>query len=609
MLAAVPSIGRATGVSPSRAPEADATRALYERYHRQLYSFCLHQLGNREEAEDAVQGTFLNAFRGLKRGIEPQHESAWLFKIAANVCLTRRRASSRRGRVESATDLQEYQDIIPGATRQTDELWGLNEALAAMPEQQRTAILLREWQGLSYKEIATEMSLTQGAVETLIFRARRTLAQGLEEPDTKRGKVRRLRHAIDLGGLLAGLKTFLGGSAAVKVAATVAVATTATSTVVATQTHVLDQKPKRDPKPITSLVAKDPQPSQPSQPSLTRATTGGSSISEVPATAHSQPVVVKHVKPAAATDAGGVVPRGETPVEHAAPHQRRTPILPETFEAPPVAETPPPVSSAPAVSAPVADSPQSTPVGEPTHQPKTESPSQPKTDQPRSDNKNGDKKERAESKKDEKAAQKADAAPSQPKRDDKSAQVEQPKSGAKTEEAPKSGVVTSDNGSQEASTGTRAGNEGKSSSETAGKSEQSDKTDTKVETKSATPVATTTDSKGVKSSDEKSAKREERAERREDRKAEKAENQQAGKSEEKKSDSPAPVTEAPPVQPATVTPPPPVAATQPPPPPAAAPPVTAAPAPPPPAAEPPRASEGKHEDRGEDRGRGRGKGK
>lgn len=76
-MVAVPSIGRATQVTPRRgAPEADATRALYERYARQIHAYCLHQLGNREEAEDAVQSTFLNAFRGLKRGIDPEFESA-----------------------------------------------------------------------------------------------------------------------------------------------------------------------------------------------------------------------------------------------------------------------------------------------------------------------------------------------------------------------------------------------------------------------------------------------------------------------------------------------------------------------------------------------------
>ncbi len=53
-----------------------------------------------------------------------------------------------------------------------------------MPEQQRRAILLREWQGLSYREIAGELEVSQSAVETLIFRARRSLAQGLEQPDS-----------------------------------------------------------------------------------------------------------------------------------------------------------------------------------------------------------------------------------------------------------------------------------------------------------------------------------------------------------------------------------------------------------------------------------------
>src|SRR5437868_4560757 len=71
-VAAVPSIGRADRV----APEADLTRALYERYSAQIFRYCLHQLGSREEAEDAVQSTFLNAFRGIKRGIVPELESA-----------------------------------------------------------------------------------------------------------------------------------------------------------------------------------------------------------------------------------------------------------------------------------------------------------------------------------------------------------------------------------------------------------------------------------------------------------------------------------------------------------------------------------------------------
>jgi RNA polymerase sigma factor (sigma-70 family) len=179
-LVAVPSRGRATEITPHRgAPEAAATRELYERYARQIHSFCLHQLGSREEAEDAVQSTFLNAFRGLKRGIDPEFESAWLYKIAANVCLTRQRSSSRRRRVESPGDLEALQDLLPSHEADSHELIRLKEALERMPAQQRRAVLLREWQGLSYREIADELGLSQAAVETLLFRARRSLASEL----------------------------------------------------------------------------------------------------------------------------------------------------------------------------------------------------------------------------------------------------------------------------------------------------------------------------------------------------------------------------------------------------------------------------------------------
>jgi DNA-directed RNA polymerase specialized sigma24 family protein len=63
-VAAVPSIGRATRIERPVAPGADAAGDLYERYSAQIFGYCLHQLGSREEAEDAVQTTFMNAFRG-----------------------------------------------------------------------------------------------------------------------------------------------------------------------------------------------------------------------------------------------------------------------------------------------------------------------------------------------------------------------------------------------------------------------------------------------------------------------------------------------------------------------------------------------------------------
>jgi RNA polymerase sigma factor (sigma-70 family) len=193
-------------------------------------------LRSREEAEDATQTTFLNAFRGLQRGVTPELEQAWLYKIAENVCLSRARSAVRRLRVESPVDLDPLHESVAAPQRGRDELHGIQDALAALPEQQRRAILLREWQGLSYAEIATELGISQGAVETLIFRARRSLARALEGQVERRG---RLRQGANLGSLLAWLKSIaLGGSTAVKVAAVVA----AGSAVVAAG---IEQRPAR----------------------------------------------------------------------------------------------------------------------------------------------------------------------------------------------------------------------------------------------------------------------------------------------------------------------------------------------------------------------------
>jgi RNA polymerase sigma-70 factor, ECF subfamily len=195
-MAAVLSQGHAAAVGESSAPAGEATSRLYERYGRQIFAFCLHQLGNREEAEDAAQTTFLNAFRGLKRGSSLEFESAWLFKIALNVCVDRQRNSSRRRTLEAPSDLETIEELTPAHQGETDELFGLSSALRLMPEQQRRALLLREWQGLSYSEIASQLQLSQAAVEALLFRARRSLAQVLsDEPLERRRRGRPSRRA------------------------------------------------------------------------------------------------------------------------------------------------------------------------------------------------------------------------------------------------------------------------------------------------------------------------------------------------------------------------------------------------------------------------------
>jgi RNA polymerase sigma-70 factor, ECF subfamily len=181
-MSALPSIHEAVATPH----EADHAGALYEAYSERILGYCLRRLPTREEAEDAVQHTFLNAFRGLRRGVVPRSETAWLFKIAENVCRERRRAAWRRGRVETAQDPDGMSGVAAPSPAH-DELAGLADALAELPPNQQRAILLREWQGLSYREIAGQLELTEAAVETLLFRARRSLADRLDRSRARAG--------------------------------------------------------------------------------------------------------------------------------------------------------------------------------------------------------------------------------------------------------------------------------------------------------------------------------------------------------------------------------------------------------------------------------------
>ena len=204
---------------------SEAAERLFQQHSGWIYGYCLRHLRSPEEAEDALQATYLNACRSLKDGFVPRAGSAWLLRVAHNVCITRLRSSGRRARLEWVQDSEVLEETVAAPERTAVELIGLPEALATLPEQQRRAILLREWQGLSYREVADELGLTQSAVETLIFRARRSLAAALEYPDARRP---RALHGLNLGGLGAALKSLLAGGVGVKAAATVAVAATAT---------------------------------------------------------------------------------------------------------------------------------------------------------------------------------------------------------------------------------------------------------------------------------------------------------------------------------------------------------------------------------------------
>jgi RNA polymerase sigma-70 factor, ECF subfamily len=221
-VAAVPTIGRADRVAAARPASADAhAEILYERLYDRVFGYCLYQLGSREEAEDAAQVTFVQALRGLRRGVVPRVEAAWVFAIAKNVCLERHQVRGRRRAREVLLDPADLELEAVEDERHGEETARLREALEHLPAQQREAVLLREWRGLAYREIAAEMGVSLSAVETLIFRARRSLAQQLSE-ETGRSRV---AHGLLLGPLAAALKTFGGPVAKGAIAAAFAAAT------------------------------------------------------------------------------------------------------------------------------------------------------------------------------------------------------------------------------------------------------------------------------------------------------------------------------------------------------------------------------------------------
>jgi RNA polymerase sigma factor (sigma-70 family) len=202
------------------AAETTGEAQLYERNSALVYRYCLRMLGSREDAEDAAQTTFFQAVRALRRGVVPNFEQAWLLKIASNECKSRHRAGFRRSQRELTRDPQSLEELAEAPNGGDGRLIGVQQALSRLPETQRRALLLREWQGRSYAEIAHELGTTRPAVEALLFRARRGLARELGEETKER------RHALDIASLLGTVKSVLGGGAAVKLAAGVAAVAT-----------------------------------------------------------------------------------------------------------------------------------------------------------------------------------------------------------------------------------------------------------------------------------------------------------------------------------------------------------------------------------------------
>ena len=164
-----------------------AFETIYDRHHRPILSFCRHMLSSAEEGEDAVQHTFMAAYRHLVTGDADIQLRPWLYAIARNRCLSLLRA--RRERPLSEVPEPATEHLSAEAQRRQDVREVLAD-VAALPEDQRAALVLAEIGAVSHEEIAIVLGVPRQKVKALVFQARTSLAASRKARETPCAEIR-----------------------------------------------------------------------------------------------------------------------------------------------------------------------------------------------------------------------------------------------------------------------------------------------------------------------------------------------------------------------------------------------------------------------------------
>jgi RNA polymerase sigma-70 factor (ECF subfamily) len=168
-------------VRAAQAGDRAAFAALVERYWERLYRWLYHLTHDRHAAEDLAQEAFLKAFAHLARFQAETNFRAWLFRIAHNAFANHYRAGARRR--EPLPDDLPGPDRGPVAQLLTQEvLQGLAAAMERLPTDFRAALLLRVEEGLSFRQIADVLGLTEETARWRVFKARQKLLSQLAPP-------------------------------------------------------------------------------------------------------------------------------------------------------------------------------------------------------------------------------------------------------------------------------------------------------------------------------------------------------------------------------------------------------------------------------------------
>ena len=170
-----------------------AFEALFLRYRSRVVGYVRGMVSDHGRAEDIVQEAFMSALRALRSSDQDIAFRPWIHEIAKNACIDHMRRARRAQEVSIDSEDFGAQDEgrLSESVAQTEaavagraDLESLRMAFGDLPESQHQILVMRELEGLSYDKIGSRMGLSHGAVESLLFRARRRLRDGFDEIDT-----------------------------------------------------------------------------------------------------------------------------------------------------------------------------------------------------------------------------------------------------------------------------------------------------------------------------------------------------------------------------------------------------------------------------------------
>ncbi len=170
-----------------QAGDEGAFETLVRRHERRVFRLLLRMLGSREEAEDVAQEAFLSLHRHGHRFRRESRFSTFVYRVATNAALNRRRALGRnRGRMDQLRERQAAGDDLPASPRDPENAAAgaqaqerVQEALLALPRDLRMAIILYDLEGQSYQDVARVLGIPEGTVKSRIHRARCALREHL----------------------------------------------------------------------------------------------------------------------------------------------------------------------------------------------------------------------------------------------------------------------------------------------------------------------------------------------------------------------------------------------------------------------------------------------